>query len=48
LVLVLAIKKSPLKNATMAYGPYLLMAGVLIYFFGTPFLGGILNILGAF
>jgi leader peptidase (prepilin peptidase)/N-methyltransferase len=48
LILVMAVKKSPLNNATMAYGPYLLMAGLLIYFFGTPFLGGILNILGAF
>ncbi|MGB7539109.1 MAG: A24 family peptidase [Anaerolineales bacterium] len=48
LVLVMAIKRSPLKNATMAYGPYLLMAGVLIYFFGTPFLGGIINLLAAF
>jgi leader peptidase (prepilin peptidase)/N-methyltransferase len=48
LILVMAIKKSPLKNATMAYGPYLLMAGVLIYFFGTPFLGGIINLFAAF
>ena len=48
LALILAIKRSPLKNATMAYGPYLLMAGMLVYFFGTPFLGGILNFLAAF
>jgi prepilin signal peptidase PulO-like enzyme (type II secretory pathway) len=43
-----AINRSPLKNATMAYGPYLLLAGLLTYFFGTPFLGGILNILAVF
>jgi prepilin signal peptidase PulO-like enzyme (type II secretory pathway) len=48
LALIMAVRRYPLKNATMAYGPYLLMAGVLVYFFGTPFLGGILNILAAF
>ncbi|MBN2085027.1 MAG: prepilin peptidase [Anaerolineales bacterium] len=48
MALILAVRRSPLKNATMAYGPYLLTAGLLIFFFGTPFLGGILNILSAF
>ncbi len=48
LAVAMAVKRSSLKNATMAYGPYLLIAGLLVYFFGTPFLGGIINILGAF
>jgi leader peptidase (prepilin peptidase)/N-methyltransferase len=48
LVIIMSVKRSSLNNATMAYGPYLLMAGLLIYFFGTPFLGGILNLLNAF
>ncbi len=48
LIVARAVKRSPLKNATMAYGPYLLTAGLLVYFYGTPFLGGIINILGAF
>ncbi len=42
------LKKSPLQNATMAYGPYLLMAGLLVYFFGGQFLGGVMNILAGF
>jgi leader peptidase (prepilin peptidase)/N-methyltransferase len=42
------VKRSAMKNATMAYGPYLLMAGLLVYFFGTPFLGGIVNLMAAF
>ena len=37
-------KRSPLQTATMAYGPYLLIAGLVTYFFGTPFLGGILTL----
>jgi leader peptidase (prepilin peptidase)/N-methyltransferase len=48
LAFLTAIHRSPWRNATMAYGPYLLLAGLLVYFFGTPFLGGILNILAGF
>ncbi len=48
LAIVMAVKRASLRNITMAYGPYLLMAGLLVYFYGTPFMGGILNILEAF
>ena len=42
------LKKSPLQNATMAYGPYLLVAGLLVYFFGGQILGGVMNIFNVF
>lgn len=42
------IKRSPLQTATMAYGPYLMISGLLVYFYGTPFLGGIINLLAAY
>jgi leader peptidase (prepilin peptidase)/N-methyltransferase len=48
LIIIMTVKRSSINNATMAYGPYLLMAGLLMYFFGTPFLGGILNLLAAY
>lgn len=41
-------KRSPLQNATMAYGPYLLMAGLLVYFYGGQFLGGVMDVLAVF
>jgi leader peptidase (prepilin peptidase)/N-methyltransferase len=30
-------------NATMAYGPYLLISGLIVYFYAGPFLNWILN-----
>jgi leader peptidase (prepilin peptidase)/N-methyltransferase len=41
-------KKSPLQYATMAYGPYLLIAGLLMYFYGGQFLGGLLDVFRVF
>ena len=48
LAIVMMVKRSSLQNVTMAYGPYLLMAGLLVYFYGTPFMGGIINLMAAF
>jgi leader peptidase (prepilin peptidase)/N-methyltransferase len=48
LAVAMVFKRSSLRNVTMAYGPYLLMAGLLVYFYGTPFMGGIINIMAAF
>jgi prepilin signal peptidase PulO-like enzyme (type II secretory pathway) len=43
-----SLRNNPLQTATMAYGPYLLIAGMLVYFYGGPFLGGLLNIASGF
>jgi leader peptidase (prepilin peptidase) / N-methyltransferase len=45
LLVISLIRKRPVNTATMAYGPYLLIAGLLVYFYGGPFLGGIMNLL---
>jgi leader peptidase (prepilin peptidase)/N-methyltransferase len=37
-------KKNPVEHATMAYGPYLLAAGLLMYFYGGQFLGGLIDV----
>ena len=47
LIILLAtwINRKPLKNATMAYGPYLLISGVLIFFYGGALADGIRRLL---
>jgi prepilin signal peptidase PulO-like enzyme (type II secretory pathway) len=40
------VRRSPLRTATMAYGPYLLLSALIVFYFGTPFLGAFLNLLG--
>jgi leader peptidase (prepilin peptidase)/N-methyltransferase len=37
------VRRIPLGNATMAYGPYLLISGLMVYFYGGPLLEWILN-----
>ncbi|MBN1440100.1 MAG: prepilin peptidase [Anaerolineales bacterium] len=42
------IRRNPLQTATMAYGPYLLLAGLIVFFFGGPFLEGTKTLGGGF
>jgi prepilin signal peptidase PulO-like enzyme (type II secretory pathway) len=44
LALLLVRGKAP-RNATMAYGPYLLISGLLVYFYGGTFIDGIRSLL---
>jgi prepilin signal peptidase PulO-like enzyme (type II secretory pathway) len=48
LLVVSYTRRDPLRAATMAYGPYLLIAGLLVYFYGGPFLTGLLNVASGF
>jgi leader peptidase (prepilin peptidase)/N-methyltransferase len=43
LLIVSLAKGESAGNATMAYGPYLLISGLIVYFYGGPFLNWILN-----
>ncbi len=43
LILVSLLKRESPRTATMAYGPYLMIAGLLVSFYGGPFLVWILN-----
>jgi prepilin signal peptidase PulO-like enzyme (type II secretory pathway) len=38
-----AVRRVPLGTATMAYGPYLLISGLIVYFFGGPLVEWIAN-----
>jgi len=48
LLIVLLVKGKSAGKATMAYGPYLLVSGLIVCFYATPFLNWILNTLMAF
>ena len=47
LVIFIVRGKSP-QNATMAYGPCLLISGLLVYFYGGAFAEGLINFLAVF
>ncbi len=48
LLVVSLVKRRSLKSATMAYGPYLLIAGVLVFFYGGVFVDGLRSFIERF
>lgn len=43
-----AVRRMPLRNATMAYGPYLLISGLMVHFFGGALVEWIVNSMTVF